>query len=211
MIILFKKQQELLNHMTDRQILLNLIFTQCLLLVLSVLFLFIFYPSIAVVYEWFNWNLRQILLLGGGLAVVVLGLDFILMKILPDHMFDDGGINEKLFQKRTITEIFFLTAFIAIAEELFFRGVLQSTFGLLLASVVFTLLHIRYLSKWPLFLLVTIVSFCLGIVYEWTGNLWVTIFSHFLIDFIFGLQIRYQYIRTIKGNQGETTYYDEKE
>lgn len=84
---------------------------------------------------------------------------------------------------------------IAFSEELLFRGVIQTHFGLLMASAIFAALHVRYLSKWFLFTMVVLLSFFLGYLYDVTGNLWVTIFAHFLIDFVLAVHIRLDYLQ----------------
>ncbi|WP_248490634.1 CPBP family intramembrane glutamic endopeptidase, partial [Staphylococcus aureus] len=70
------------------------------------------------------------------------------------------------------------------------RGVVQTHFGIVIASFVFAVLHIRYIKKPFLFCFVCFISFVFGYVFEWTGNLFITIFAHFLVDFIMGLQLR---------------------
>src|SRR5699024_11474282 len=59
--------------------------------------------------------------------------------------------------------------------ELLFRGVLQTTFGYIPASVIFALVHVRYLSKPVLLISVLLISFFIGYLFEVTGNLYVTI------------------------------------
>ncbi|KLR73506.1 CAAX protease, partial [Geobacillus sp. T6] len=81
-------------------------------------------------------------------------------------------------------------ALIAVTEEWLFRGVVQTHWGLGPASIIFAVLHVRYLEKWFLFLMVMLVSLFLGMLYEQTGSLWVTITAHFLIDFVLALHIR---------------------
>lgn len=44
---------------------------------------------------------------GGGSAVIVLSIDFLSMRYLPEHWYDDGRINEKIFENRSIPHIFF--------------------------------------------------------------------------------------------------------
>jgi uncharacterized protein len=83
-----------------------------------------------------------------------------------------------------------------------FRGVIQTHFGLFVASIVFALLHVRYLEKWFLFVMVVLLSFFLGYIYQWTNSLWVTIFAHFLIDFILAIDIRLHYVRNMKQEDG---------
>jgi membrane protease YdiL (CAAX protease family) len=73
----------------------------------------------------------------------------------------------------------------AVAEEMFFRGVLQSLFirvsrrawaGILIASVVFSLLHAEMLGFFPRLALGAI----LGVIYYVSGNLWYSILAHFI-------------------------------
>jgi membrane protease YdiL (CAAX protease family) len=78
-----------------------------------------------------------------------------------------------------------------------FRGVLQTHLGIWIASLVFAILHFRYLSKWLLFIMVVSISFLLGIVYEITDTLYTTILAHFLIDLVFAIQIRLQYLKGV--------------
>ncbi|MCY7570381.1 CPBP family intramembrane glutamic endopeptidase, partial [Bacillus safensis] len=51
----------------------------------------------------------------------------------------------------------------------------------------------RYLSKILLFILVVSISIFLGLLYEWTGNLFVPVMTHFVIDLVFACQIRLKY------------------
>jgi membrane protease YdiL (CAAX protease family) len=73
----------------------------------------------------------------------------------------------------------------AIAEEMFFRGVLQRLFvrmsrrawiGILIASVVFSLLHGEMLGFFPRVAL----GIILGLIYYVSGNLWYAILAHFI-------------------------------
>jgi membrane protease YdiL (CAAX protease family) len=199
---LFKKQNELIKQLTDKQIVQNLYFTQFLLLAIScVLGLFLFSDFD----EFLDlWKVRDhtFLVYGIGVALFVMIVNFTIMKIVPSHLIDDGGINEKLFEKRYIPHILVLTAIIAVSEEILFRGVLQTHLGIWIASLVFAILHFRYLSKWLLFTMVVSISFVLGIVYEITDTLYTTILAHFLIDLVFAIQIRLQYIKGVnRGNE----------
>ncbi|WP_078432749.1 CPBP family intramembrane glutamic endopeptidase [Metabacillus halosaccharovorans] len=192
---MFKNQNELIKQLTDKQIVQNLYFTQLLLICFSfVLGIFLFHD----VYEFFQlFHKRdlQFIYYGMGTALFVIIVDFIIFKLAPKNLVDDGGINEKIFQKRSVPHIIFLTALIAVSEEILFRGVIQTHFGLWIASLIFAVLHFRYLSKWLLFIMVISISFLLGVVYEITENLYTTILAHFLIDLIFAIQIRVQYVR----------------
>ncbi|UTW69753.1 CPBP family intramembrane metalloprotease [Anaerobacillus sp. HL2] len=75
---------------------------------------------------------------------------------------------------------------IAFAEELLFRGVIQTQFGIIPASILFAIIHFRYLRKPILFIITVSLSFFLGWLYLVTENLLVPIFTHFVIDFGLG-------------------------
>lgn len=89
-------------------------------------------------------------------------------------------------------KFFLYTWFIAIAEELLFRGVLQTVFGFFSASVIFILVHFRYLNKPVLLISVIVTSFLLGFLYEATGNLYTVIVTHFIVDFLLGMIIHFK-------------------
>lgn len=185
------RQTELIQKMTDREILIQLYLTQGLLFLIALLGGWIFSPSI----PWdtiFTWEVNKILMYSIPFALVVVSIDLFLMRLLPKSAYDDGGINEKVFRDRTTFQILFMTLLIAFCEELLFRGVLQSKFGLVVASVVFAIIHIRYLYKPLLFVSVFLLSFLLGVIFEVSNSFWVVMVAHFLIDFLLALFIRYQ-------------------
>ncbi|MBY8913651.1 CPBP family intramembrane metalloprotease [Bacillus sp. YC2] len=185
----------MIHQLTDQEIVKQLYFTQFVILIASAVAGFFFFENI---HDFFKlWNIRDeyIILYGVPLAVFVIFTDMAVMKWCPRHLYDDGGINELLFRNRPVPHLLFLTLLIAFAEEILFRGVLQTHIGLWAASLVFAVLHFRYLTKWLLFIMVTGISLMLGLIYEWTGNLFVPITAHFIIDAVFACQIRFQYVR----------------
>lgn len=124
-------------------------------------------------------------------ALVIVVIDIILIWTVPRKYLDDGGINERIFQKQSISFIFIVALTVAISEELLFRGVIQTVFGYFVASTIFALVHLRYLKKPVLFISVVGISFLMGYLFEITGNLLVTITTHFIVDFLLGLVIRF--------------------
>ncbi|TVZ78724.1 hypothetical protein FB379_12660 [Aeribacillus composti] len=194
-----KRQEELIKNMTDRELLFHLMVTQSLFLLISIILGFIFFDRAEDFFQ--LWELSWETIAVGLLAtVIVLLIDLVIMKWAPKSWYDDGGINEKLFQNRSLPEIFWMTLIVAFAEEILFRGVLQTHFGLFIASLIFAFMHFRYLSKWLLFATVLFVSFFLGVIFELTENILTTIFAHFLIDFVSAVQIRFQYLKNSKGD-----------
>ncbi|GGC99831.1 CPBP family intramembrane glutamic endopeptidase [Pontibacillus salipaludis] len=188
-------QADLIKKMTDRQVVTQLYITQIIILALSLVCSWFLFDSIKDWYDLFTWNIEGIIYYGGSAALLILGLDVLLMSVMPKRFYDDGGINEKVFRSLPILEIVGLTFFVALAEELLFRGVIQTEYGYLAASISFALVHIRYLNKPVLFVSVIAISFYIGWMYEITENLWVTIFAHFIIDLVLGIMIRYRILR----------------
>ncbi|MBS2969445.1 CPBP family intramembrane metalloprotease [Metabacillus sp. KIGAM252] len=195
---MFKRQNDLIHTLTDRQMIQQLYLTQLLLAIAGLAGSYFFLGGLFVPAEKMNFTITS-LAGGAGTAAAVILLDFIIMKTAPAAWYDDGGINEKLFRSCSIPHIALMTALIAIVEEWLFRGVLQTEFGLIAASLVFSILHIRYLSKFLLFIMVTAVSVLIGVLFELTGNLLAAVIAHFLIDLVFGIQIRLKYL-----NRGES-------
>lgn len=188
------KQSDLIKTLTDKELLQNLYFTQVLILVSGIII------SKWLTGRWFSpldhiFFQSEHLLIGLFFGVAVVVLEFILYKILPSSWFDDGGINYRIFSKRSPLHILLLSAVIAFSEELLFRGVLQTNFGLWIASFLVAIIHIRYLTNLFLFSFTVVLSISLGFLYYFTENLLTVIIAHFTIDFLLGLMIRYGKIK----------------
>ena len=187
-----KNYRELINRATDKELQNSLYLTQVMILIISFILGMFLFDDLAEFIALFIWDLPQIILWGGIAGVAVVLLDLILMKLLPSHYYDDGGLNERIFRNRSISQIAFIAAIVAVPEELLFRGMIQTHFGLISASIIFAIVHYRYLFNWYLFLNVIGLSFFIGYVYLQTNNILVTIFMHFLIDFLLGCHIKQQ-------------------
>lgn len=195
---MFKNQAEIVKGMTDRDLVAQVYITQAIILTVSIFIGMISFDSFEDFTALFKWDVRQIFVIGGAAGLFVVSIDFLLMKLLPKEQYDDGGINEKVFSNRPIWHIFLLTLLIGFSEEVLFRGILQTSLGYVSASILFAVLHFRYLTKWALLIVVLLLSFFIGWIFEVTGNLAVTIFAHFLIDFILGVTIHIQHLRKEK-------------
>ena len=188
-----RKYNELISSLTDKELISQLYLTQIILLVISFILSIFLYDHFSY-FKHMNWSDFQIMSLGipSGIAVVI--VDLLLMKWLPSSYYDDGGLNERIFRNKSILHILFIAAIVAFSEELLFRGIIQTKVGLILASVIFAIIHYRYLFNWFLFLNIVLLSFIIGIIYQWTDNLAVTIIMHFIIDFLLGVSIRFKLI-----------------
>ncbi|PEA55868.1 CPBP family intramembrane metalloprotease [Bacillus pseudomycoides] len=181
-----------IEDMSPKEIRLNLYITQAIVICVGILLAYTFFPSIDTFLNLWSWDFSSIFFIGGGVACSIVLLDYIVMNLFPESWFDDGGINDRMFQGMSVFQVLAVTLLIGTAEEFLFRGVIQTYFGLIFASVVFAVLHIRYITKPFLFCFVLLISIVFGYVFQYTENLLITIFAHFLVDFIMGLQLRNQ-------------------
>jgi uncharacterized protein len=195
-----KKHMEIIKELSDKDLLFHLYATQLLLLAISAILGFILFNDFSSFFDLFFWEDLNILYIGAGAGIAVVLADLLLMKIVPASYYDDGGLNERIFRNRNPLHIAVIAAIVAFCEELLFRGIIQTHFGLLVSSIIFAAVHYRYLFNWFLFINIIVLSFLIGIIYLKTGNLAVTIIMHFLIDFLLGISIRYRK----QDNIGET-------
>ncbi|WP_312474384.1 type II CAAX endopeptidase family protein [Neobacillus sp.] len=184
-----KKYNDLISSLTEKELLFHLYMTQIILLAISFILGFLLFDHFSFLNN-IHLNDLNIVVIGIPAGVTVVIMDIVLMKWLPSSYYDDGGLNERIFKKRTTLHILVIAAFVACSEELLFRGIIQTKVGLILASIIFAVIHFRYLFNWFLFLNIVLLSFIIGMVYEWTGNLAVTIMMHFVIDFLLGVYIK---------------------
>ncbi|MBY0145509.1 CPBP family intramembrane glutamic endopeptidase [Neobacillus niacini] len=186
------KYNELIKGLTDKELLFHLYMTQILLLIITVAAGIILFDQFSFMRA-IDFSDIRILLIGVPAGVAVVIVDILLMKWLPSSYYDDGGLNERIFRNRSILHIAWIAAFVAISEELLFRGVIQTKVGLIFASLIFALIHYRYLFNWFLFINIVLLSFFIGFMYEWSNNLALTMVMHFTIDFLLGLYIKYKH------------------
>ena len=195
------KYNELIKGLTDGELLFHLYMTQIILLVITFILGILLYDHFSFMQAIDISDLR-ILSIGVPAGVAIVLVDILLMKMLPPHFYDDGGLNERIFKNRSVIHIIWIAAFVAISEELLFRGVIQTKVGLILASLIFAIIHYRYLFNWFLFSNIVILSFFIGFIYEWTNNLAITMVTHFIIDFLLGLYIKYRHSIDVDEQEG---------
>ncbi|WP_261129173.1 CPBP family intramembrane glutamic endopeptidase [Bacillus sp. Marseille-Q3570] len=183
-------QKELIQSLSQRELYLNLYFTQGIFLLLTVILSFFFNQGFADWLVLFRMEWRTIFLWSVPVIILVVLVDVMLWKKAPRRLIDDGGINERIFSTITYFHLFVITLVIGVCEELLFRGVLQTNIGYVPASLLFTLLHIRYITKPVLLIFASTLSFLLGGIFIITGNLLIPVFIHIAIDFLLGLIIR---------------------
>lgn len=195
------RYSEIINELTDKELMLQLIATQLLLLGCSIVLGYFFFPGHSF---WKQVNFYDIRIITVGIpsGLIVFLIDFVLMKWLPSSFYDDGGLNEKIFRNRRVVQIALIALLVAFSEEILFRGMIQTKIGLYWASIIFAAIHYRYLFRWYLFFNIVLLSFFIGLIYVWTNNVAVTITMHFVIDFMLGIYIKWKNMQKEKGQEG---------
>ncbi len=185
------KYSDIIAGLSNKELFFHLYLTQVIILLISFFLGWLLFDDFSYL-AYLHFNDPNIFKVGlpAGAAVVI--VDIVLMKLLPAHYYDDGGLNERIFKQQNIFHIMFIAAFVAFSEEILFRGVIQTKVGLILASIIFAIIHYRYLFNWYLFVNIVSLSFAIGAIYQWTENFAVTIMMHFVIDFLLGVYIKYK-------------------
>ncbi|RME85398.1 MAG: CPBP family intramembrane metalloprotease, partial [Planctomycetota bacterium] len=97
---------------------------------------------------------------------------------------------QKILGHLTLYQTFLLGLFSALGEELFFRGAMQYSLGLVATSIIFGFLHVMPSQEkhwyqrfsWTIFAI--IMGFAFGYMMEVRGSLVGPISAHFWINFI---------------------------
>lgn len=93
-----------------------------------------------------------------------------------------------IFDKANLFDLYLISLFAGFAEELLFRGVLQVTFGIAPASIIFGLLHF-ITPAYGIF--VTIMGFYIGILFHLHQSILTPVLLHFFYDFGALVYLRY--------------------
>lgn len=125
-------------------------------------------------------NLQSWLWLVCGYVAMVL-IFWVLVKIKSPEYFYDEAV-DLLVRSLNMPQLISVFLLGGIAEELIFRGILQLWIGIIPATLLFTVVHIRYLKK----IFMILETFCLGLVlgllYMFTDSIWICTIAHTLIN-----------------------------
>jgi membrane protease YdiL (CAAX protease family) len=89
-----------------------------------------------------------------------------------------------LFKNIPLGAVVLIAIVSGVAEEIFFRGVLQRQIGLLFSSILFGLAHIWKTTAIVYGVYAAIIGMYFGGLYALTGNLWVPIIAHIINNFV---------------------------
>ncbi len=95
-----------------------------------------------------------------------------------------------IFSETKLIDLCFISVFAGFGEELLFRGVIQTKLGIVVASIIFGLLH--FIT--PAYCIIaTIMGFYMGFLYQYCDSLLVPIQLHFVYDLGALIFLRYLY------------------
>lgn len=178
------------DEINDRMLLINLYATQALTFIIGFIWVLFQHQNLLELFAFPStlhfaaWGLL--------FAGVVILVDLLISRWVPEEAADDGGVNQRIFANRPIWHIALLSLVVAICEELLFRGAIQHAIGPYWTSIIFAAIHVRYLRHWIPTGLVFSISYGLGWIYIQSGSIWAPIIAHFVIDFVMGLIIRFR-------------------
>ena len=117
---------------------------------------------------------------GGALtAAATISLGLLAYRLLPVLREIAEELAPRLVDGSDRSSLVLVSIFSGVGEETFFRGAVQPEFGLVVASLVFGLVHVgpdrRYLV-WTVWAL--LAGFLFGVLYEITGGLLAPILAH---------------------------------
>jgi len=128
-------------------------------------------------------DLLTLALTAAALTPALLGGAWLLERTLPSFRYASGLLERALVRLRlSPLEALLLATLTALAEELFFRGTLQSLIGVWGQAFVFGLLHPMPRRGWSYTLYAALSGVAFGYAVALTGSLWPGLIAHFLIN-----------------------------
>jgi len=198
-------QHKTLRSMTRSRFLVSLYLTELALIALAVIVTSLSGRGLFP----FGFAFTAESLLLGVLSAIPLGLLVIIATLGPVSRLSwirrsMTGITGRLRQvlgntlfSLTALDIVLLSAAAGFAEEMFFRGLLQSYIGIIGSAVVFGLLHALTPAY---FVMATAIGLYFGYLYEVSGNLLLPMTGHAIYDIFALYLLRWQFARP--GNAG---------
>ncbi len=148
--------------------------------------------------------------LAEGGRLIVIGVVGAGLLLIASYFFEDWFPSyrelkaqvTRLLGPSSVMTALLLSLITAIGEESLFRGALQPTAGIFVASLLFGILHMGkdgLLSAWSLWAF--LAGLLLGWMYIATSSLWPCLIAHFLVNTVSILNLRrsYRNLMTIPG------------
>lgn len=161
--------------MFARKELLKLVLLQNSLLLLSSAAWLWFFPNPRL---WGQLKFELALVLSPFLALLLIAAGAIAMRLFKPLREAQLWLDQQLFSILKPQDALFIGLLTGIAEELCFRGLLQNSWGLLPASIVFGLMHMPGLQHWAYAVWASCMGLVLGLMYLYTDNLLLVMAVH---------------------------------
>jgi len=187
-----------LHNLSDRQIARSFYGSQGFLLLVSVILFWLFRVSFHPLPSIVMFDVKDVILWGAVVGALVAGAEYLLDLLLPHDWMDDGGVNQRLFAAMSIKQIVVSMLLVAVIEEWLFRGLIQTYLGWIVASVIFGIVHIRYLRKPVMLIIVLLIGILLGYIFKLTGSLWPPVICHYVIDVLLGIVLKLSMVKKQK-------------
>lgn len=91
-----------------------------------------------------------------------------------------------------LVDLIIISIISGFCEEVFFRGVVQPQFGLPLTAIAFGLFHDPSFRHIAYSLTALLYGIVLGLLYQYTGNIWAPIFAHMTHNMISLYVVRFR-------------------
>lgn len=180
------------KQLTDQDIIASLYYSQLLMAVIGLLFYWLLFPTEKNLLVFLRWDGSDVLIYGVLLSIGIALLEIALEVFLPNDWLDDGGINDRMIRALSMRHVWLAMLVVAFVEEGFFRALLQTTYGLVVASICFGLVHVRYIKRPLLIIVAILLGFYLGWLFQYTHSIWVPIAAHYTINVGLALYVKHE-------------------
>lgn len=102
-----EKQSDIIKQLSDQEIKMQLILSQLLLVFLSVILSYLLFDSFLDWFDYFHLSYFDMFYYGVIPGLIIVSADFVCMAVFPKYMYDDGGINDRVFHNRSVPDISF--------------------------------------------------------------------------------------------------------
>lgn len=171
-----------------------LIFQEVFLVAISLFWIYVKHPNsfkISGIYAFsylspfknMNFNLTSV---GLGLAasLILVFLSFLISYTYDPFKKSMSSLDEMIISKIQMSDIIPIALASGIAEEIFFRGILQNGIGIYFSNIIFALLHFPGKEFWVYSLWTLFAGLFLGNIYAYTNNLFIVIIAHVMNNFL---------------------------
>lgn len=134
-------------------------------------------------------DIRTVLIYSFGGSTLLIIIQLLFIKLVSMERLHEE-INILIFEKLTYIELLFVFLLGAAIEEFLFRLVIQQQIGIILTSIIFVVVHVRYLKKVFVIIEVFLLSFILGYIFIRTGIIWPSVVSHFTVNYVMAVMAK---------------------